>query len=51
MSDVFNKNTIIAASDAFPNVTGKVFLGRPWGGTSHPTYRVSVIDYGIDYAK
>ncbi|KAJ6585567.1 carbohydrate esterase family 8 protein [Mycena capillaripes] len=30
---VFNQNKIIAASDAFPNVTGNVFLGRPWGGS------------------
>ncbi|KAJ7364801.1 pectin lyase fold/virulence factor [Mycena albidolilacea] len=29
---VFNENKIIAATDAFPNVTGNVFLGRPWGG-------------------
>lgn len=30
--DVFNNNQVIAASDAFSNVTGNVFLGRPWGG-------------------
>ncbi|KAJ7738353.1 pectin lyase fold/virulence factor [Mycena metata] len=28
---VFNENTVIAAPDAFANVTGNVFLGRPWG--------------------
>ncbi|KAJ7643542.1 pectin lyase fold/virulence factor [Roridomyces roridus] len=28
---VFDHNKIVAASDAFPNVTGNVFLGRPWG--------------------
>ncbi|PAV22412.1 carbohydrate esterase family 8 [Pyrrhoderma noxium] len=27
---VFNKSKVIAASDAFSNVTGKVYLGRPW---------------------
>ena len=32
--DVFDSNTIIAASDAFSNVTDNVFLGRPWGGES-----------------
>lgn len=29
-SDVFNNNDIVAASDAFSNVTGETFLGRPW---------------------
>ncbi|KAJ7069251.1 pectin lyase fold/virulence factor [Mycena amicta] len=28
---IFNENKIIAAPDAFPNVTNNVFLGRPWG--------------------
>ncbi|KAJ7704994.1 pectin lyase fold/virulence factor [Mycena rosella] len=28
---VFNQNKIVAAKDAFSNVTGNVFLGRPWG--------------------
>ncbi|KAJ6453086.1 pectin lyase fold/virulence factor [Mycena sanguinolenta] len=30
---VFNENQVIAAPDAFSNVTGNVFLGRPWGGS------------------
>jgi len=28
---VFNQNKVVAAQDAFANVTGNVFLGRPWG--------------------
>jgi len=28
---VFNENKVIAAKDAFENVTNNVFLGRPWG--------------------
>ncbi|KAI5124664.1 hypothetical protein M0805_004272 [Coniferiporia weirii] len=28
---IFEQNNIIAASDAFTNVTGNVYLGRPWG--------------------
>ena len=33
LSDVFNGNEIIAAADAFSNVTSKTYLGRPWSGT------------------
>ena len=31
-ADVFSKNNIIAASDAFSNVTDETYLGRPWAG-------------------
>lgn len=31
-TDVFDQNVLIAASDAFSNVTDKTFLGRPWMG-------------------
>ncbi|TDL20821.1 pectin lyase-like protein [Rickenella mellea] len=32
---LFNNNKIIKASDAFSNVTGDVWLGRPWGSESN----------------
>ena len=32
VADVFNNNQVLAASDAYSNVTGNVYLGRPWGG-------------------
>ncbi|KAF7364706.1 Pectinesterase [Mycena venus] len=40
---VFNQNTIIAATDAFPNVTGNVFLGRPWGDFARVVFKNTFI--------
>ncbi|KAJ7490673.1 pectin lyase fold/virulence factor [Mycena latifolia] len=36
---VFNQNKIIAAKDAFANVTGNVFLGRPWGDFARVVFK------------
>ncbi|KAJ7133454.1 carbohydrate esterase family 8 protein [Mycena epipterygia] len=36
---VFNENQIIAAPDAFANVTGNVFLGRPWGDFARVVFK------------
>ncbi|KAJ7769100.1 pectin lyase fold/virulence factor [Mycena maculata] len=36
---VFNENKIIAAPDAFPNVTNNVFLGRPWGDWARVVFK------------
>ncbi|KAJ7160246.1 pectin lyase fold/virulence factor [Mycena filopes] len=36
---VFNENKIIAARDAFENVTGNVFLGRPWGDFARVVFK------------
>ncbi|KAF8215189.1 carbohydrate esterase family 8 protein [Mycena galopus ATCC 62051] len=40
---VFNGNQVIAASDAFPNVTGNVFLGRPWGDYARVIFKNTFI--------
>ncbi|KAK7048852.1 pectinesterase [Favolaschia claudopus] len=40
---VFNNNKIIAANDAFPNVTGNVFLGRPWGDFARVVFKNTFI--------
>ncbi|KAJ7820261.1 pectin lyase fold/virulence factor [Mycena olivaceomarginata] len=42
-ADVFNENKIIAATDAFPNVTGNVFLGRPWGDFARVVFKNTYI--------
>ncbi|KAJ7214065.1 pectin lyase fold/virulence factor, partial [Mycena pura] len=36
---IFNENRVIAASDAFPNVTNNVFLGRPWGDWARVVFK------------
>ncbi|KAJ7228125.1 carbohydrate esterase family 8 protein [Mycena haematopus] len=36
---VFNENQVIAAADAFLNVTGNVFLGRPWGDFARVVFK------------
>ncbi|TDL20822.1 pectin lyase-like protein [Rickenella mellea] len=41
---LFNSNTLIAASDAFTNVTGKSFLGRPWGDFAKVVFKNTIIN-------
>ena len=45
--DVFNNNQVLAASDAYSNVTGNVYLGRPWGGECFIViiYDISILTY------
>jgi len=40
---IFNQNKIIAANDAFANVTGNVFLGRPWGDFARVVFKNTYI--------
>lgn len=52
--DVFDQNTLIAAPDAFSNVTSKTFLGRPWEGqslVSSPRRHNSFFSLSLDFAK
>ncbi|KAL5518910.1 hypothetical protein ACEPAH_593 [Sanghuangporus vaninii] len=49
-SYVFNRNTIITASDAFENVTGNIFLGRPWGDFAKVIFKNTVIDAPLNSA-
>ncbi|EJD03925.1 uncharacterized protein FOMMEDRAFT_187176 [Fomitiporia mediterranea MF3/22] len=49
-SYVFDKNTVIAASDAFSNVTGNVFLGRPWGDFAKVIFKNTVVDSPLNKA-
>ncbi|EJD03927.1 carbohydrate esterase family 8 protein [Fomitiporia mediterranea MF3/22] len=45
---VFNKNNVVAASDAFSNVTGKTFLGRPWRDYARVVFLNSNINLELD---
>ncbi|PAV22414.1 carbohydrate esterase family 8 [Pyrrhoderma noxium] len=47
---LFEKNTLVAASDAFSNVTGKVFLGRPWGDYAKVVFKNTVINTELNKA-
>ncbi|KIP05701.1 carbohydrate esterase family 8 protein [Phlebiopsis gigantea 11061_1 CR5-6] len=40
---VFESNTVIAAPDAFSNVTNNVLLGRPWGDYAKVIFKNTVI--------
>jgi len=41
---VFDRNVLIAASDAFSNVTDKTFLGRPWMDFAKVIFKNTVIN-------
>lgn len=47
---LFESNTIVAASDAFSNVTGKTFLGRPWGDFAKVVFKNTVITAPLNKA-
>ncbi|GJE96176.1 pectinesterase [Phanerochaete sordida] len=47
---LFESNTVIAAPDAFSNVTGKTFLGRPWGDFAKVVFKDTVITAPLDKA-
>ncbi|KAI5124666.1 hypothetical protein M0805_004274 [Coniferiporia weirii] len=47
---VFNRNEIVAASDAFSNVTGNVFLGRPWADYARVVFLNTVIGSQLNKA-
>ncbi|KLO20294.1 pectin lyase-like protein [Schizopora paradoxa] len=41
---VFDQNTLVAAPDAFSNVTDKTFLGRPWEDFAKVIFKNTVIN-------
>ncbi|KAJ6608673.1 pectin lyase fold/virulence factor [Mycena sp. CBHHK59/15] len=45
---VFNQNKVIAARDAFVNVTGNVFLGRPWGAYARVVFKNTYVTAPMD---
>ncbi|EKM52889.1 carbohydrate esterase family 8 protein [Phanerochaete carnosa HHB-10118-sp] len=47
---LFESNTVVAASDAFSNITGKTFLGRPWGDFAKVVFKNTVITAPLDEA-
>ncbi|KAF7316045.1 Pectinesterase [Mycena indigotica] len=49
-SYVFNQNTIVLASGAASNTTGKFYLGRPWGNYAKVIFKNTVINPTINKA-
>ncbi|KAL5495232.1 hypothetical protein ACEPAI_695 [Sanghuangporus weigelae] len=47
---VFNKNNIVASSDAFTNVTSKTYLGRPWTDYARVVFLNSNIELQLNSA-
>ncbi|KAL5534207.1 hypothetical protein ACEPAG_669 [Sanghuangporus baumii] len=47
---VFNKNDIVASSDAFTNVTSRAYLGRPWTDYARVVFLNSNIELQLNSA-